>query len=48
MTRNTPPDPKQGAEEPNRGSDAFNGLQMPPELMLDLARQAAELVVNRI
>lgn len=31
------------------GSDeATDGLQMPPERMLDLARRAAELVVNRI
>ena len=30
------------------GSEADNDLQMPPELMLDLARKAAELLVARI
>ena len=29
-------------------SEHSNGLQMPPEQMLDLARKAAELVVERI
>lgn len=29
-------------------SEARGGLQMAPELMLDLARKAAELVVERI
>lgn len=46
MTQDTSSDTKPVADEP--GSDAINGLQMPPELMLDLARQAAELVVDRI
>ena len=31
-----------------RGNDTSSGLQMPPDLMLDLARQAAELLVGRI
>ena len=30
------------------GNKMINGLQMAPELMLDLARKAAELVVKRI
>ena len=30
------------------GSEAYDGLSMAPELMLDLARKAAELVVARI
>ena len=33
---------------PGSRDEAIEGLQMPPKLMLDLARQAAELVVNRI
>ncbi len=39
--------PGQGAV-PASSDEAIEGLQMPPKLMLDLARQAAELVVNRI
>ena len=37
-------------EEPSAGAgrEAGNGLQMSPELMLDLARKAAELLVARI
>ena len=37
-------------KEPGAGarSEAPDGLRMAPELMLDLARKAAELVVERI
>ncbi|MCY4427547.1 MAG: pyridoxal-dependent decarboxylase, partial [Halieaceae bacterium] len=38
----------QNGENPNIGSEGDNGLQMAPEQMLDLARQAAELLVERI
>lgn len=34
--------------ESGTGSEAHDGLRMAPELMLDLARKAAELVVERI
>ena len=37
-----------GAEGKREADVASNGLQMPPEQMLDLARKAAELVVERI
>ena len=37
-----------GQESAATGHDTANGLQMQPEVMLDLARQAAELLVNRI
>ena len=37
-----------GQERAATEHETANGLQMPPEVMLDLARKAAELLVNRI
>ena len=35
-------------EKERASSEAIDDLQMAPELMLDLARKAAELVVKRV
>ena len=46
-----PPDAStQSAKEPSSvaNGEVHDGLQMAPELMLDLARKAAELLVERI
>ncbi len=46
----TPDASKRSDPEPNAGrhEDARDGLRMAPELMLDLARKAAEILVERI
>ena len=46
----TPDVSKQSDPEPNAGrhKEAHDGLRMAPEQMLDLARKAAELVVERM
>ena len=39
---------REASDDSTQGNEASDGLQMPPEQMRDLARKAAELVVERI